>query len=544
MNYGFVIDNRKCIGCHACTVACKSEHEIPLGVNRTHVKYVEKGLFPQTRRTFTVTRCNHCEEAPCVEICPTSALFTRRDGIVDFDSERCIACRSCMQACPYDALYIDPETHTAAKCNYCAHRVERGYEPACVIVCPVQAIVSGDLDDPASNISTLVSREEISTRKPEKGTLPNVFYIDGDHAALNPLAAEPSNSYFTSEQRGGVGHYARWLEARAAEAEQLFSPLDSGEARDNRDGGRPGGVTLAGAISLSQRAVDDVGRELAQAGRRVYDAPSKGILWGWQVPAYIWTKAVATGTALMLILLGWLEGASAVAGSVSLLVTSLIFLAATGLLLIADLDRPERFHYVLLRPNWNSWLVRGAYVITGLGLALTGALVALWNGWESWAGLFLAAAFPLALLGATYTAFLFAQAKGRDFWQSPLSPPRMLNQALIAGTAVMMLASPIRAHGLANVLLGLLAANLVVLLLELWTPHASQDAARAARLISRGPDGIVWWAGILLGSGAPVILVVVSPWTMLQQLAAVLALLGIFMTEYVWVKAPQRIPLA
>jgi len=126
VRYGFVIDQRKCIGCHACTVACKEENQVPLGVNRTWVKYIEKGVFPDTRRYFTVIRCNHCDNAPCVTICPTVALYRRPDGIVDFDGARCIGCKSCMQACPYDALYIDPET-----CIDCG---------ACVPVCPVQAI--------------------------------------------------------------------------------------------------------------------------------------------------------------------------------------------------------------------------------------------------------------------------------------------------------------------------------------------------------------------------------------------------------------------
>ena len=107
-NYGFVINNKTCIGCHACTVACKSEHDVPIGVNRTHVKYIETGTYPDSTREFSVHRCNHCEDSPCTTICPTTALFTRSDGIVDFDDERCIGCKSCMQACPYDALYIDP----------------------------------------------------------------------------------------------------------------------------------------------------------------------------------------------------------------------------------------------------------------------------------------------------------------------------------------------------------------------------------------------------------------------------------------------------
>ena len=147
MNYAFLIDNRRCIGCHACSVACKAEHEVPLGVARTWVKYVEKGEFPETRRTFQVTRCNHCDDAPCIEICPTRALFRRPDGIVDFDGGRCIGCKACMQGCPYDAIYIDPQTETAAKCNFCAHKVEVGLEPPCVTVCPTQAIVAGDLHD-------------------------------------------------------------------------------------------------------------------------------------------------------------------------------------------------------------------------------------------------------------------------------------------------------------------------------------------------------------------------------------------------------------
>ena len=130
MRYGFAIDHRTCIGCHACTVACKVEHDIPVGQFRTWVKYVDSGTFPENTRDFGVMRCNHCTDAPCIEICPTNALFKRDDGIVDFDSEACIGCKACMQACPYDAIYIDKDTNTAAKCNFCAHRVDNGLEPA------------------------------------------------------------------------------------------------------------------------------------------------------------------------------------------------------------------------------------------------------------------------------------------------------------------------------------------------------------------------------------------------------------------------------
>src|SRR6266536_5322342 len=116
-----VIDQTRCIGCHACTTVCKSENEVPLSVTRTYVKSVDAGTFPQARRAFQVTRCNQCEDAPCVTACPTSAMFTRPDGIVDFDKGACIGCKACMAACPYDAIFINPQDHSAEKCNFCAH---------------------------------------------------------------------------------------------------------------------------------------------------------------------------------------------------------------------------------------------------------------------------------------------------------------------------------------------------------------------------------------------------------------------------------------
>ena len=159
-NYGFAIDLRKCIGCHACTIACKAEHDIPVGVNRCWVKTVEKGSFPQVRRFFFPVLCNQCEEAPCARICPTSALFKRRDGIVDLHGDSCIGCRACMEACPYDQLFIDPNTHTAEKCNFCANRVENRLLPACVIVCPTECRIFGDLDDPVAPLEERARRAD------------------------------------------------------------------------------------------------------------------------------------------------------------------------------------------------------------------------------------------------------------------------------------------------------------------------------------------------------------------------------------------------
>ena len=191
-NYGFAIDLRKCIGCHACTIACKSEHDIPVGVNRCWVKTVEKGTFPDTQRLFLPVLCNQCEDAPCMEICPTSALYKRRDGIVDLNGAACIGCRACMAACPYDQLFIDPNTRTAEKCNFCANRIENQLQPACVSVCPTECRIFGDLDDASSQVAQIVQREAFMVRKPEKGTGPKIFYLGADEAVIRPeIAARP-----------------------------------------------------------------------------------------------------------------------------------------------------------------------------------------------------------------------------------------------------------------------------------------------------------------------------------------------------------------
>ncbi|MCB9512131.1 MAG: polysulfide reductase NrfD [Deferribacteres bacterium] len=547
MNFGFVIDNRKCIGCHACTVACKAEHDVPLGVNRTWVKYVEKGTFPNTRRLFSVMRCNHCEDAPCVTICPVSALYKRPDGIVDFDKRRCIGCKSCMQACPYDALYIDPESLTAAKCNYCAHRIDIGLEPACVNVCPEHAIISGNMDDPQSEIAQLLAREQVHARKIEKGTLPKLFYIEADAASLVPGVAGPEKTYTQAEQTAGVGHFARYAEMRMdiADPEKMAQTL-AGEKKTPQQYG----VTVP-ADTANGKMLDKAWAVVREQARRVYDAPSKGVLWGWEVSAYVWTKAIAAGAFLIPFLALWLNMAPLTETTqwtgVGL---ALVFLAITGFLLIKDLDQPSRFVYVLLRPQWGSWLVKGGYFITFYGFFLVlwgiGKLLQI-DGLTAFA---MYGGLIFSVLVAIYTAFLFAQAKGRDFWQTPVLPIHMLVHAAMAGAscfAILDLLIPgdaMWASYLSQTLQVAIVVNVLVMAFELIIPHPTADAKLAVKMITKGQFGTLFHGGVLaFGNLLPLLLIWLTG-TEYLALAGALVLIGLYFTEHIWLRAPQHVPLA
>ncbi len=521
MNFGFVIDNRKCIGCHACTVACKSEHQVPVGVNRTWVKYIEKGEFPDTRRLFSVMRCNHCADAPCVEICPVTALYTRADGIVDFDNRRCIGCKACTQACPYDAIFMEPENHTASKCNYCTHRVDIGLEPACVVVCPEHAIISGDMDNPETEISKLLAREAVSVRKPEKGTDPKLFYIDGDKVSLNPTAANAETDYMWSSQSSGVGHFAKFAEERINN-----SPLKEE-------------VKKQSFVQIEPR----------KKARRVYDAPSKGVLWGWEVSAYILTKAIAAGAFLIPVIGGYFMEIPETVKQFGAII-AFIFLAVTGVLLIMDLGRPDRFLNVLLRPQWKSWLSRGAYIITAYGGILTLWLAASFAGYENLLKYIEPFGIVFALLSAIYTAFLFAQAKGRDFWQSPMLGLHMMIHSLMAGFAVFLIVFPYLKLNLGFELVlnrltfAILIFHLITLAIELTTTHTTEDAHQTVKMILRGEFSRKFWLGmILVGNILPLFLVFAGT-SLGFPLAGISILTGLWFAEDIWVKAPQQIPLS
>ncbi len=532
MKYGFVIDNRKCIGCHACTTACKSEHDVAVGVNRTWVKYIEKGVFPDSKRSFSVIRCNHCTDAPCVEICPVEALFVREDGIVDFDNRRCIACKSCMQACPYDALYIDPKTSTAAKCNYCAHRIDIGLEPACVNVCPTHAIISGDLDDPHSEISVLKSRQSVQVRKPEKATEPNLFYIGGDEASLTPGTAQDHASLWNS-QTLGVGHYAKEAEKLAFSNPDVISAIQESNHRSEGSG--------AEYVDI-----------LKGKPRKSYQAPDKGIMWGWEVSAYVTTKAVSAG-AFLVMFLAWIFNFAPVIDQSYwwALILGLVFLGLTGLFLVMDLDRPDRFLNVLLRPQWRSWLVRGGYAITVYGGLLSVLALSKWFDWTTFQTPLLYITAIIAILVAIYTAFLFAQAKARDFWQSPTLIIHMLVHSFMAGASAFGILSLIADDGsswlgfLKAVLIGAILVNVATIIMEITISHPTKDAKDTVHMITSGRYKSLFWGGVMLFGNITPLLILFGLGTssMSLAIAGVITLIGIYITEKIWIEAPQRIGL-
>jgi Fe-S-cluster-containing dehydrogenase component/formate-dependent nitrite reductase membrane component NrfD len=493
-----VVDHTRCIGCHACSTACKAENAVPLSVHRTYVKYAETGLFPQVRRAFQVTRCNQCAEPPCVEACPTTAMHARRDGIVDFDKSICIGCKACMAACPYDAIFINPEDHSAEKCNLCAHRLDVGLEPACVVVCPTQAILVGDLNDPSSRVATTVSREAVAVRRPEKGTRPRLFYKGAHQATLDPLAARrPEGGLFLWSEQGDLPH---------------------------------------------QITPHPVRHHSSAAALLAYDVPHRAP-WDWRVSLYTWTKGIAAGAYLLpalLVLAGGLDREGVLWAWAAPLLAA-VFLAVTGLLLLADLEHPARFYLIFTRHQWRSWLVRGALFIAGYGLVLGLHLLAsvLEAGRPRLA--LIAAGLPLSAMTAVYTAYLFAQARGRDLWQDPLLPPHFLAQAALAGAAALSLPAAALAPASLSVLLWITAAgslaHLMFVASQAMFPHPTAHARLATRAMTVGRYASFFWAGAAL-----VAIGLLAPW--LGPPAAILALLGLLAYEHAHVQAAQSVPLA
>jgi len=508
---GFLLDSDSCIGCHACTVACKSEHDVPLGVNRTWVKYIETGTFPDVARKFNVMRCNQCDDAPCMAICPTSALFRADNGVVDFQDDNCIGCKSCMNACPYDALYINPDTSTAHKCNMCNHRLAVGLEPSCQIVCPTEAIKIGDLDDPTSEISRIIARDDVAVRTPEQNTKPKVYYRGADQASLDPTRTAIAND-------GMI-----WAETT------------------------PGHPTMP--VPLGMKPTDEEG----VVARTAYTT-AHPMTWKEKVSGYLVTKAIAAGVMLvaaLLVLMGHSDDQAAV-GVVPPMVSG-VFLGLTGILLVVDLKQPTRFHYLITRGNWSSWLVRGAYILMAFAI-----VCGLWwiGGLTESATILKVLAIPAVLAAAGtagYTAFLFGQCEGRDLWQTPLLLPVLLAQAVTAGGAAYVILDLFmdvpEVTAIRWVLLGGVSATAALIAIEL-TSKGSRHVELAVGAMTKGKYAQqFWWGGVVVGLVLPATAVIVSlaadiDSPALPALAGLLALIGMFAYEDSFVRAGQSVPLS
>ncbi len=178
--YGMLFDETACIGCNACSEACREVNDVPEGVSRlTITRSNPMGEYPNTHYKFDRISCQHCDNAPCVYVCPTGAAYIEPDtGIVDVNSDKCVGCGYCLAACPYQVRFFHPQTGSADKCNFCRDtNLAQGKQPACVEKCPTGALVFGDLDNPNSTISQAISQKTVYRQKVELGTSPKLYKV-------------------------------------------------------------------------------------------------------------------------------------------------------------------------------------------------------------------------------------------------------------------------------------------------------------------------------------------------------------------------------
>ena len=375
------------------------------------------------------------------------------------------------------------------------------------MVCPTQSIIAGDLDDPTSKISQMMSRHDTKVRAPEQGTKPHVFYKGADEAALDPL--------------------------RTKIAEDGMIWADTTEHHPS--------------IAVSTECIDS-----NLVARTAYTT-NHPMAWKGKVSAYLVTKGVAGG-AFMVAGLAALMGHHEERAFIGVYtpVIALAFAAITGVLLIADLKQPLRFFYIFTRPQWGSWLVKGAFILAGLG-----ALGSMWflAGITDSSDAVRWLAVPTSVFGAGtagYTAWLFAQCEGRDLWQTPLMLPVLLAQAVTAGASALII--PISLFdvdaGLESLvmwsLFGGVIAQLVLVAIEV-TSHATVSVEVATAMMTKGKYRGRFWTGVVVGmvaAGGVALAAALAGDTNIGVIAAVLALIGLAAYEDAFVRAGQSVPLS
>ncbi|MBI4697877.1 MAG: molybdopterin-dependent oxidoreductase [Nitrospirae bacterium] len=186
--YGMLIDLNRCVGCYACQVTCKAEYDIPFGTFRCRVETYRSGEYPHIEKFFLPRLCNHCDNAPCIEVCEEKALYKNQDGIVIINNADCTGCGLCHEKCPYNAIEIIPINGQAEKCDFCyERRILKGLFPVCVSSCMGKAITFGDINDEKSDIAMVLKKEKIKALNPDFKTNPSVFYLYKGDVLDSPL---------------------------------------------------------------------------------------------------------------------------------------------------------------------------------------------------------------------------------------------------------------------------------------------------------------------------------------------------------------------
>jgi formate-dependent nitrite reductase membrane component NrfD len=375
-----------------------------------------------------------------------------------------------------------------------------------VSVCPTECRIFGDLDDPASEVARISKREAFMVRKPEKGTGPKILYLGAEDSVIRPEAAVRPLYY-----KEGSVHL------------------------------RPLGAPLPEQGSPGDPRVD-------------YDIPH-GKPWGTDMVLYLLFKAIATGSMLVAALL-WFLGHRGQITTIAAPLLSLVFMTATAAVLVLDLERPERFYYILTRSNWRSWMVWGAYFLTGHGLISLAWLIAGWSSQDAVIGAMLIPTAAVAVMATSYTGFLFAQGLGRDLWQGPAAAIDLVAQSLAAGSATLLVAALVIGAGAADTLPVLgsvltigVAAHLVILAFEhLLSPSPTRHHELATQTFRSGAYARLFWGAVVITGGLVPLAILLTVGATFHPLVtavtAILALGGGAAWEYVWVEAGQSVPLS